>query len=236
MKLKVILISIAVFFIYADAIIARSFEWTQKKREPGFSIDIPSDWEHNSVVRSNGALVSFRKDKFLKGAMIEVRALVYKGKQSFARLVDQKAARLAAEYSQIRMQEEGPSKFRNEMYFASWLLQVNHAKYIERTAFLVQEEYVLVVSCISSLKTYNNYRITFDNALLSIKFSNFDNDEEEDKEDDKDEDLSGLEKLKTLFVFNRPNSIRSIIPPKDAVISIEEIRQDFEKSKKGKKK
>ena len=180
--------------ILPPAVTAENYKWEPKGDEPAFSLDIPNDWEIDYLVKTNGSLVFFRHAE----AVIEVRSYLSEDDAEFQTLMNQKAARLSARYNDVRLINEKKSKYRSNMYLAAWrLLDEKNRLYIEKTAFISDGgEQVLAISCIAPRSAYNRYKVTFDNAILSLKLNEF----------EREEPKNGIFTLKSLYIFNRPNA------------------------------
>ena len=176
-----------------------TFQWEAKGEKPSFTIDVPNDWERDHIITGNGAIVYFRES----AAVIEVRSFIADYDPEFDALMNIKAARLSSMYKNVKLIYERKSRLRPEMYLAAWILTKKGRRFVEKTAFIVDGDYILAVSCIVPLRNYKKFRVVFDNAILSVRLL--------DKEGRPSDEIL---KLKKFFIFNRPNAQNKVEPPK----------------------
>ena len=193
--------SLTILFLFSciTRVFGETFQWEAKGEKPSFTIDVPNDWERDHIITSNGAIVYFRESV----ALIEVRSFVTDYDPEFDALMNVKAARLSSMYKNVKLIYERKSRLRPEMYLAAWILTKKGRRFVEKTAFIVDGDYILAVSCIVPLKNYKKFRVVFDNAILSVQLL--------DKDGRPSDEIL---KLKKFFIFNRPNAQNKVEPPK----------------------
>lgn len=158
--------SISLIFFALNSLHAISFVWQPRSAESGFQLDIPADWDQSYLVKKNGVIVEFRN----KDALVEVRSFGLTRDVKLQSLVNQKAARLSAIYSSIRQLYERPSKYRPAIYLAAWKMTKNSKTTVEQSAFLINANKVLVLSCSVPFEDLRKHQTVFENAVFSINF------------------------------------------------------------------
>ncbi|RME88190.1 MAG: hypothetical protein D6767_10580 [Candidatus Hydrogenedentota bacterium] len=213
------------FLCFASQLFSLHYKWESQNGEPSFELDLPSNWDEHRIVRSNGVLVYFRNQE----AMIEVRSFIADDIMDKEAIINAKAARLAARFDNIQLLSAKNSVYRPNMIIAVWKLRKNGVEYTDKSAFLMQDELLVSISCLTRSSVFSKYAIIFDNAIYSLKIHV----EDEGRKLD-------LNKLKKLFVFNRPNSDKAIAPPADVSVTTTQTTttkktQKTKKKKTGKK-
>lgn len=145
---------------------AYTFQWQQRGNEPGFKIDVPSDYVTDTAVKKNGVIILFRKGR----SVIEVRSFLTGSEYSHARLVNARAARLSSRYRNLEILYERPSNYRRGVYLAAWKATDNRTQLIEHTAFIKNGRRVLALSCLAPVSQYAESRTAFANAIFSLDF------------------------------------------------------------------
>lgn len=191
-------------FLSLTAAQGMEYRWESKNGEPTFSLDIPSDWMQDRIERPNGVLVFFRNGE----AMIEIRSVLSEEEVDQTRLINMKAARLSARFNAIQLVSVKKSVYRPELILAIWKMKKNGVEYTDKTAFLAQDEAVVSVSCLTRSALFPKYATLFENAIYSIQMQV----EETGRKVD-------INKLKKLFVFNRPNADKAIAAPSEIAAS-----------------
>jgi hypothetical protein len=143
---------------------ALSYEWSSRAGEPGFQLDIPEGWRTWESVKRNGVIVQFRR----KSSRIEVRSMAAKASFSTKQILNQKAARLSAEYPFVRYIGERPSRYPAELTLASWEIKSKGRTYIEESAVFLAPEGPVVISCMVPLDEWEKYRTHCENAFYSL--------------------------------------------------------------------
>ncbi len=146
------------------------FYWESKTEEPGFTIDIPSLWTQASRSRDKVANVHFeRKDRSGRVA-IEVRSYTAEN-TDLEQLVLQLRTRLAVKYDRIFLVKRKELGFRKNMEKQVWNARIGKSNYTLTTAFVVADDKVLQLICVAPVNRRKEYEFVFDNALLSLDFS-----------------------------------------------------------------
>lgn len=164
--MKIILPTLFLFCGVVWNLSAISFVWQPRSAEAGFQMDIPADWDQSYLVKKNGVIVEFRK----KNTLVEVRSFGLNRDVQLQSLVNQKAARLSAIYSSIKQIYERPSKYRPAVYLSAWRLNKSGETLVEQSAFLVNANKVLVLSCTTPFEDLKQQQVIFENAVFSINF------------------------------------------------------------------
>lgn len=156
------------------------FYWEPKSDEPGFTIDVPRTWNQVSRSRDKVANVHFeRRDKAGRVA-IEVRAYTTEN-TDIEQLILQLRSRLAVKYDRVFLLKRNEVVYRKNVERQLWSARVGKKNYTLITAFVVADDRVLQLVCVAPTKTRKNYEYIFDNALLSLDFSDGKPDESEEK-------------------------------------------------------
>lgn len=155
-----------IVFILAAALPlhAIQYQWESKAGESSFTLDVPETWRVTESVKRNGVIVQFRKAP----ARIEVRSFSAKDQLTIPQIVNQKAARLASDYSFVRLIEERDSRYRENLHLSIWEIRARGHLYREETAIVVADTGPVVVSCVIPATAYAKYRTACDNAFYSL--------------------------------------------------------------------
>lgn len=145
-------------------VVAIPYQWDGKAGESPFSLDVPEAWRILESPKRNGVIVRFRKAK----VQIEVRSFAAKEKATVQQVVNQKAARLSSQYSQVRLIDERDSKFRENLHLSAWEIRSGGRTYREETAIALAGEGPVVVSCFIPAEEYDKYRTHCENAFYSL--------------------------------------------------------------------
>lgn len=140
------------------------YAWQSKNGETGFELDVPEAWRIRESVKRNGVITQFQKGD----ARIEVRSFVGKEKSEFSHIVNQKAARLASEFSFVRLVDERDSKFRENLHLSVWEFKTKGRLYRDETGIVIGESGPIVVSCVIPASRYTELRTHCENAFYSI--------------------------------------------------------------------
>jgi hypothetical protein len=140
------------------------YQWDGKTGESAFSLDVPEAWRISESPKRNGVIVKFRKGK----VQIEVRSFAAREKSSIQQIVNQKAARLSSQYSQVCLIDERDFKFREDLHLSVWEIRFNGKTYREETAIAQAGEGPVVVSCFIPVEEYEKYRTHCENAFYSL--------------------------------------------------------------------
>ncbi len=144
--------------------VAVPYSWESKNGESAFELDVPEAWRVKESVKRNGVIAQFRRSD----ARIEVRSFASKGSDEFAQVVNQKAARLASEYTFVRLIDERDSKFRENLHFSVWEFKARGRLYRDETGIVLSAEGPVVVSCVVPADKYIVLRTHCENAFYSI--------------------------------------------------------------------
>lgn len=156
--------------IMSPALMAVPFYWEAKTEEPGFTIDVPSLWSQASRAREKVANVHFeRRDKSGRVA-IEVRSYSSENTE-IDQLILQLRTRLAVKYDRVYLVQRKELGFRKGMEKQVWSARQGKKVYTLTTAFVVAEDKVLQLICAAPSNRKKEYEFVFDNALLSLDFS-----------------------------------------------------------------
>ena len=149
---------------------ALPFNWEPKGEEPGFSIDIPAQWAQASRARDKVANVHFEKKDRAGRVAIEVRA--YSSENAdLESLVLQLRTRLAVKYDRVFLLKRKDLGFRKGIEKQVWSARIGKKVYVLTTAFVVSDDKVLQLVCVTPANRQKEYEYVFDNALLSFDFS-----------------------------------------------------------------
>jgi len=143
------------------------YSWESKNGENSFEIDVPDAWRVRESVKRNGVIAQFRK----RDARIEVRSFVGKDKSEFAGVVNQKAARLASEFSFVRLIDERNSKYRDDLHLSVWEFKSKGRLYRDETGIVLADAGPVIVSCVVPADKYSELRTHCENAFYSISTS-----------------------------------------------------------------
>lgn len=179
------------------------YQWEPRAGESAFTLDVPEGWRTWESVKKNGVIAQFRKGK----AMIEVRSFATKENLTVQQIVNQKAARLASEYSAVRLLEEKESRFRENLHLSVWEIRRGGKIYREETAIAQSEHGPVVVSCLIPGERYGEYRTHCENAFYSLVL---DADKSSGSPARSKVDL--ISELQKLYYMNIPGSLPVIAP------------------------
>lgn len=143
---------------------ALTYQWTSRSGESGFRLDVPESWRKRESPRRNGIIVQFRQGT----AHIEVRSVSARGSYGAQQIINQKAARLSAEYTYVRYVGEKPSRHPTELTLNVWEIQSGGTTFIEESAVYLAPEGPVVVSCRVRHDERQKYRTHCENAYYSL--------------------------------------------------------------------
>jgi len=161
---RAILLFSALCLFTGELVHAVPYAWQSKNGENGFEIDVPEAWRVRESVKRNGVITRFQKGD----ARIEVRSFVGKEKSEIAHIVNQKAARLASEFSFVRLVDERDSKFRENLHLSVWEFKFKGKLYRDETGIVIGDSGPVVVSCVVPADRYAELRTNCENAFYSI--------------------------------------------------------------------
>jgi hypothetical protein len=156
--------SLAAILCLTAGLSALSYEWGSRAGESGFRLDIPEGWRTWESVKRNGVIVQFRR----KSSRIEVRSMAAKDSFSTQQILNQKAARLSAEYPFVRYIGERPSRYAAELTLTSWEIRFKGKTFVEESAVYLAPEGPVVVSCMVPQDELEKYRTHCENAFYSL--------------------------------------------------------------------
>lgn len=146
------------------------FYWESKAEEPGFTIDIPSLWSQASRAKDKVANVHFEKKDRSGRVAIEVRSYTAEN-TDLEQLVLQLRTRLAVKYDRVFLVKRKEVGFRKNMERQVWNARNGKNNYTLMTAFVVSDDKVLQIVCVAPVNRRKEYEFVFNNALLSLDFS-----------------------------------------------------------------
>lgn len=162
--------SVLALITVSGSLSAVPFYWEPKTEEPGFTIDVPSLWSQASRSRDKVANVHFeKKDKYGRVA-IEVRAYTAEN-TDIEQLILQLRTRLAVKYDRVFLAKRKEVGFRKNMEKQTWNVRLGKKNYTLTTAFVTADDKVLQLICVAPAGRRKEYEFVFDNALLSLDFS-----------------------------------------------------------------
>lgn len=156
--------------IWVPSLSAVVFYWQPKGDEPGFTIDVPGAWKQASRARDGVANAQFERLEKSGRIAIEVRA--YSSEASdIEQLVLQLRTRLAVKFDRVYLLGRKGLHYRKDVEKQIWSAMLGKKKYTLTTAFVVQDGKVLQIICIAPANRAKEYALVFDNAFLSLNFS-----------------------------------------------------------------
>ncbi len=156
--------------ILVPSVGAIPFYWEPKSDEPGFTIDVPAKWSQASRSRDKVANVHFERRDRAGRVAIEVRAYTSEN-TDLEQLVLQLRSRLAVKYDRVFLLKRRDVGFRKNMERQLWRARLGKKSYTLLTSFVVADDKVLQLVCVAPTQTHKEYEYVFDNALLSLDFS-----------------------------------------------------------------
>ncbi|AFM13374.1 hypothetical protein [Turneriella parva] len=161
---RAILVTTTLCLFAAQTLHAVPYTWQSKNGEAGFELDVPEAWRLRESVKRNGVITQFRR----RDARIEVRSFVGKDKSEFSAIVNQKAARLASEFTFVRLVDERNSKYREDLHLSVWEFKSKGKLYRDETGIVLADAGPVVVSCVVPAEKYAELRTHCDNAFYSL--------------------------------------------------------------------
>jgi len=153
-----------------SSLMSISFDWEPKSDEPGFTIDVPSKWQTVAKSREKVAYVQFEKSDFAGRVAIEVRSYL-SDLTEVDQLLLQLRTRLAVKYDQLYLQSRKGLSYRKDVEKQVWIAYLGKKSFQLTTAFITGDGKILQLTCIAPRHRAKEYEIVFDNALLSLNFS-----------------------------------------------------------------
>ncbi|GAB4439522.1 MAG: hypothetical protein OHK0011_22120 [Turneriella sp.] len=193
--------SLAALLCLTAGLSALSYEWRAHAGESGFRVDIAEGWRTWESAKRNGVIVQFRRGS----ARIEVRSMATKDSFSVQQILNQKAARLSAEYPLVRYIGERPSRYSAELTLTSWEIQFKGRTYVEESAVYLAPEGPVVVSCMVREDELEKYRTHCENAFYSLTLAGG----QPEKQTAKSDLTQNLQKLYLLHV---PGNLQPVPP------------------------
>lgn len=187
------------------------YSWEAKNGESPFELDVPEAWRIRESVKRNGVIAQFRHGD----ARIEVRSFTEKDNVEFAQVVNQKAARLASEYSFVRLIDERDSKFRENLHFSVWEFKRQGRLYRDETGIVLSSAGPVVISCVVPAAKYELLRTHCENAFYSITLDG--KAESTTNNDGHKTDL--VAELSRIYYLNVPGSLPVLSP--EALIGVQ---------------
>ncbi len=180
---------------------AVSYEWTARSGESGFRLDVPEGWRTWESVKRNGVIVQFRRGN----SRIEVRSIAAKDSFSIQQILNQKAARLSAEYPLVRYIGERPSRHAAELTLTSWEIRLKGMTFIEESAVYLAPEGPVVVSCMVRQDELEKYRTHCENAFYSLTLGGSQPEKSVAKAD-------LMQNLQKLYLLHMPGNLQPVPP------------------------
>lgn len=140
------------------------YEWSSHAGEAGFRVEIPDNWRTWESRKRNGVVVQFRRSN----ARIEVRSMAAKEGFSTQQVLNQKSARLSADYPMVKYLGERASRHTAELTLNMWEIHSKGQKYLEESAIYLAPEGPVVVSCFIPREEVEKYRTECENAYYSL--------------------------------------------------------------------
>lgn len=185
---------------------AVGYEWSSRSGESSFRLDVPEGWRTWESVKRNGVIVQFRRG----AARIEVRSVAAKDSFSIKQILNQKAARLSAEYPLVRYMGERPSRYSAELTLTSWEIRVKGRVFIEESAVYLAPEGPVVVSCMVRQDELEKYRTHCENAYYSLNLGSGQTKKTVEKSD-------LVKNLQKLYLLHVPGNLQPL--PPEALLS-----------------
>ncbi|HNE18609.1 MAG TPA: hypothetical protein PKM44_01395 [Turneriella sp.] len=180
---------------------AVSYEWGARSGESGFRLDVPEGWRTWESAKRNGVIVQFRRGS----SRIEVRSMAAKDSFSTQQILNQKAARLSAEYPLVRYIGERPSRYSAELTLTSWEIRVKGKTFIEESAVYLAPEGPVVVSCMVRQDELEKYRTHCENAFYSLALGGAQPEKQVAKSD-------LTQNLQRLYLLHLPGNLQPVPP------------------------
>jgi len=163
-----LMLPLAAFLV--QSVGAIPFYWEPKTDEPGFTIDVPAQWNQASRSRDKVANVHFERRDRAGRVAIEVRAYTSEN-TDIEQLLLQLRSRLAVKYDRVFLLRRKDVGFRKNIERQVWTARAGKKNYTLLTAFVVADDKVLQLICVAPTQTRKEYEYVFDNALLSLDFA-----------------------------------------------------------------
>ncbi|MCX7633329.1 MAG: hypothetical protein N2Z22_08365 [Turneriella sp.] len=164
------LLSALLAVIFCGALAAAPFSWEPRGEEPGFTIDVPNNWQQLARARDKVAQVHFEKRDRAGRVAIEVRAYSSDNTEP-DHLLLQLRSRLAVRYDRLFLKKRKEIQFRKDTEQQIWTAWQGDKKYTLLTTTIADDDNVLQLVCVAPAKRYAVYSYIFDNALLSLDFA-----------------------------------------------------------------
>lgn len=187
--------------VWVPQLFAAAYEWSSHAGEAGFRVEIPEGWRIWESRRRNGVIVQFRRGN----ARIEVRSMAAKEGFNTQQVLNQKSARLSADYPMVKYLGERPSRHAAELTLNMWEIHSKGKKYLEESAIYLAPEGPVVVSCFIRHEEVEKYRTECENAYYSLNLG-----AGEPKEKSATSDLA--KELQNLHFLHVPNNLPVIEP------------------------
>lgn len=146
------------------------FYWQPRGAEPAFTIDVPAKWNQTSRADEKIAVVHFERPDNAGRVAIEIKAYRTE-KIDIEQLLLQLRSQLAVRYDRLFLAGRKAVPFRQNVERQLWNARVGKQDYALLTSFVVAEDTVLQLVCVAPLQRKKVYEYVFDNALLSLNFS-----------------------------------------------------------------
>ncbi len=147
--------------LWADTVV-----WRAEENKPGFSLDVPPEWEKDYEIKSNGVLFQV----FRGEAVITLKSFSAATNYSVRYVLNKRAARLSGRFSTIYMVQEKIVDDKIEGVIVEWRLNLKGKEYTEKTLIYKKENQYIVLTCFAPSPLYEQNKVIFENALLSVKF------------------------------------------------------------------
>lgn len=140
--------------------------WRAEQGKPGFSLDVPPEWEKDYEIKSNGILFQ----AFQGEALISLKSFSSTQNYSVKYILNKRAARLSARYSTIFMVQQKIMDGEVEGVIVEWRLNHKGREFTEKTLIYKKNANFLVLSCSAPTDFFLANKVIFENAMLSLQF------------------------------------------------------------------
>ncbi len=150
---------------------AVTVEYKPVGSEPAFSVDIPEGWERFIHTEGKHGQVLFYNSRNDKNTYIEIRSIALDSETTTRELMHQLTARLSLRFYFVELQKEEPAPFRPDIHMARWKISDDNKTFLATTAVTHQGKKALMLIAIAPMANFRKQSIFFDNAILSLKFT-----------------------------------------------------------------
>jgi len=183
-------------------------------------MDIPDDWKKNLAPKENGVILTVKNGN----AEMEVRNFVLPG-VDMDYLINALSARMYAKYSYINIlleKKEDHDNLKKETLY--WEMRYQGKTFYEKTVIQKYENNIVILSCIAPANEYQENRVIFENAVLSIRFTRLpvpENNDSQNKDQEREGDTKDI----------NPEDEKTPVQTPDKTEINKEIREDVPEKK-----